>query len=294
MSKRVKCRILVGVDGSAHARAALQTVIHGPWPDGARVRALAARPAGGAGHRSILLAALDRSAEDAASRARRALVQRWPDAEAIAVDKAPVRGLLDEAATFNADVIVVGWRGYGGARGLLMGSVSRGVVRGAKCAVLVTKRRPRSRIQNILIAYDGSPNAKRAVQLVARLASGRNGRVTLVQVMESTPPSSRAPAIAGIRTSIARELKRIHARRVKTADQALKRAAAVLNRNGWKTRIELRTGEPLRELTETARKTRADLVVAGARGASGVRHLLLGSVAEGILNRSAVPVLLAR
>jgi nucleotide-binding universal stress UspA family protein len=40
--------------------------------------------------------------------------------------------------------------------------------------------------------------------------------------------------------------------------------------------------------------TRAQLLVVGARGTSGVRHLLLGSVAEGALNRCPVAVLVAR
>lgn len=293
MARRPEFRILVGVDGSAHARAALQTVIQGPWPDGTRVRALAARRRFGA-HRSVLLASLDRTAEDAVGRARRTLARKWPDAESVVVDKAPARGLLDEATAFDADVIVVGWRGYGAARGLLMGSVSRGVVRGAKCAVLVTKRRPRSRIRNILLAFDGSPNARRAVHLLARLSPARKSRVTLVQVVQSIAPTSRGPAIGGIRTSIAEELKRLNARSMKTAENALKRAGQELNRNGWRTSIDLRTGEPLRELTDAVKSSRAELIVVGARGASGVRHLLIGSVAEAILNHSAVPVLLTR
>ena len=54
------------------------------------------------------------------------------------------------------------------------------------------------------------------------------------------------------------------------------------------------TGAPLRELLATVAKKRADLVVVGAKGVTGVRHLLLGSVAEGVLNRSRVPVFVAR
>jgi hypothetical protein len=45
-----------------------------------------------------------------------------------------------------------------------------------------------------------------------------------------------------------------------------------------------------RRLTERP----AFLVVVGAKGVTGVRHLLLGSVAEGALNRSPVPVFIAR
>ena len=54
------------------------------------------------------------------------------------------------------------------------------------------------------------------------------------------------------------------------------------------------TGAPLRDLLATVAMAHAHAVVVGARGVSGVRHLLLGSVAEGVLNRCPVPVLLVR
>jgi nucleotide-binding universal stress UspA family protein len=76
--------------------------------------------------------------------------------------------------------------------------------------------------------------------------------------------------------------------------RALNGVAHELTRAGWRTRTELRTGEPLRELVDVASKSRPDLLVVGARGTSGIRHLLLGSVAQGVLNLSPVPVLLAR
>jgi len=52
--------------------------------------------------------------------------------------------------------------------------------------------------------------------------------------------------------------------------------------------------EPLRDLLAAVATTRAHAVVVVARGVSGVRHLLLGSVAEGVLNRCPVPVLVVR
>jgi nucleotide-binding universal stress UspA family protein len=292
--RRVAFHILAAVDGSAQARAALVTLMEAPWPDGARVRAVVARHTRSAHQHSVLFAALDRSADDAAERARRTLADRWPDAQAIVVNKSPIEGILAEASKFHADVIVVGWRGYGAARRLLMGSVSRGVVRRAKCPVLVVRRGPAAAIRHIMIAFDGSPNARRAVSLVARLSPARGGRVTLVGVAELTVPTSRGPAVAGIRASIARELKRINTERYRTAMTGLNRAALELTRAGWRTRTELRTGEPLRQLIDCVSTSQAELLVVGARGTSGVRHLLLGSVAEGVLNRSLVPVLLAR
>jgi nucleotide-binding universal stress UspA family protein len=53
-------------------------------------------------------------------------------------------------------------------------------------------------------------------------------------------------------------------------------------------------GEPLRDLLGAVATGRAHLLVVGARGTSGVRYSLLGSVAEDALNQSPVSVLVAR
>ncbi|MQA31793.1 MAG: hypothetical protein GEU82_18485 [Luteitalea sp.] len=243
--------------------------------------------------RSILLSALDQSATEGAARAHSTLARRWPSAEAVVVDKAAVAGILHEAERFRADLVAVGWRGHGTARRLLMGGVSRGVVRGAKCSVLVVRQRPR-RVRRIVIGFDASPNAQRAVQLVAKLVAPPDGRVTLVSVAEILAPGSHGPVVGGIRSTIAREVRRINAEGARATLKALNRAAAELKRSGWRTHTQLRTGEPLRELMTVVGTADPDLLVVGARGTSGVRQLLLGSVAEGVLNRSTVPVLLAR
>ena len=286
-------RIVVATDGSSQARAAVATVLAMPWPAETRVRAVIARQLRAPYSRSILLSALDQSAEEDAARARRTLARRWPSAEAVVVESAAVEGILREAERSGADLVAVGWRGLGTARRLLMGSVSRGVVRGAKCAVLVVRRRAR-RVRRIVIGFDASPNAQRAVLLVAKLVAPPDGRVTLVSVVEVLAPRSHGPTVGGVRSTIAREVRRINAERATAAMKALKRAAAELRRSGWGTRTQLLTGEPLRELMRAVGSSDPHLLVVGARGASGVRHLLLGSVAEGALNRSRVPVLLAR
>lgn len=290
MATQREFRVLVATDGSRHARAAIATTLHFPWPARTRVRAISARRTRAEYRRSILLTALDRGAEKAAENARRTLSRRWPNVEIEMVDKTPVEGILHEAERFQADVIVVGWRGHGAIRRLLMGSVSRGVVRGAKCAVLVARRS--QRVRKIVIGFDGSPTAQRALAFLGRLVPPRDGRVTLVTGVElmTAPSQGRVPG-AG---AIAREIRRTNTIRARTATKALNRAATQLQRRGWQTRTALVRGEPLRDLLGTVAAARAQLLVVGARGTSGVRHLLLGSVAEGALNQSPVAVLLAR
>ena len=279
-------RVLVATDGSAHARAAINTVRQFPWPSNTRVRVVVARRTRAEYRRSILLAALDRGAEAAADHARRALARRWPGVEISIVDKAPEAAILAEAERFGADVIVIGWRGHGAVRRALMGSVSRAVVRGARCSVLVTRRA--LRVRRIVL---GLNMATRALALVGRLDAPSDGRVILLTALESMSVPTHVLLKAG---AVAREVKRINARRAKDAMKELKRAAAQLQRAGWRTRTMLTTGEPLNDLLATVAGTRAQLLVVGAKGASGVRQLLLGSVAEGAVNRSTVPVLIAR
>ena len=290
MAGKSALRVLVATDGSRDARAAITTTLNFPWPARTRVRVISARRTRAEYRRSLLLAALDRGAEKAAESARRTLSRRWPDVEVGIVDKSPVDGILGEAERFHADIIVVGWRGHGAVRRLLMGSVSRGVVRAAACAVLVVRRA--QRVSTIVVGVDGSASSKRALALVGRLGPPRGGRVTLVSAVEllTPPPRGRVPGAA----SIAREVRRQNAIRARTAMKSLERAGAELGRIGWHPRTRLVHGEPLRELLGAVAASRAQLLAVGARGTSGIRYLLLGSVAEGALNRSPVAVLVAR
>ncbi len=288
MAKAKEFRILVATDGSDHARAAIATAVNFPWPARSRVRAVVARKTAAEYRRSMLLAALDRAGEIAAASARRALSRRWPDVEVVVVDKTPLEGILAEAESFAADLIVLGWRGHGPVRRVLMGTVSRSVARRTSAAVLVVGRR--RRVRGIVVGLDESAGAQHALAFVGRLLPPRGGRVTLVTAITRIPVPSRgfgARAVAG-------DVRRANKMRRTAAQRALNRAAAGLKRKGWNTRTVLATGESLRELLRAVGRDRADLMVVGARASRGMQYLLLGSVAEGAVNHSPVPVVVAR
>ena len=116
--------------------------------------------------------------------------------------------------------------------------------------------------------------------------------MTLLSSVEllTAPSRGRVPGSA----SIAQEVRRQNTIRAREATKQLNRAAAGLKREGWQARTMLVHGEPLRDLLGAVTTSRAHLLVVGARGTSGIRYLLLGSVAEGALNQSPVSVLVAR
>jgi len=293
MSPTEQFRVLIATDGSTSARAAMTTAVRFPWPGGARGSAVVAKQGRPEYRRSILLTALDRTSEVTARSAVRTLRKRWPDGDARVIDASPVDAILAEARRVRADVIVVGWRGHGPVRRLLAGSVSRGVMRAAPCAVLVV-RRPLRELRHVVVGVDGSENAARAVRFLAGLEVPHGARATVFRAVDimHTPVQGLAPA--GTLATVAAEVARINEGRRAEGRKDLSQAAKRLSSAGWKVEQVITDGAPLREVLATVSNVGADLLVLGARGVAGLRHLLLGSVAEGGLNRSPVPVLVVR
>lgn len=293
MTADKECRVLVASDGSAQATAAVETVARFPWPARTRIRVVIAQPYPREVRGVLSRAVLEQRANLFTTAACGVLSRRWPQVDVTVTHASAVAGILREAKRFDADVIVLGWRGHGAVRRLLMGSVSRGVVRGATCATLVVRGRPRD-VRRIVIGVDGSPHAQRAVAMVGRLQPPRAGVVTLFTAVDQMGVPSHALIGGGVRTAVAAEVRRINAERVAQAKHALAVAAETLRYAGWRVRTVVAAGAPLRGLLEAADAANADLLVLGARGVNGVQRLLLGSVAEGALGRCRVPVVVVR
>ena len=291
LGSRKSLRVLVGADGSAQARSAIAGAIAFPWPEETQVRAVVAQQLEPV-FRPTFAAALQSSAKLIAEDAKRALSNRWPEASAVVVDESPAEGVLAESKRFRADVILMGWRGEGPARRLLMGSVSRNVVRRATCSVLVVRGKL-LRVPEIVIGFDGSAQAQRAVQLVQRfLLNG--ARITIFRAADRIGVPSQALAPARTMAMVREEVRRINAESLARARKEVDSVAASLKDIGWRVRTVVTTGAPLHDLLSTVDAVQADLLVVGARGTSGIRHLLLGSVADGALNQCPVSVLIAR
>jgi nucleotide-binding universal stress UspA family protein len=284
-------RILAATDGSSSARAALATAIAFPWPQPSSARAVVALGPTSSRMRGALRAAATRALYAQTDPARRTLARRWSHADAVALHEAPADAIFSEARRFRADVIVLGWRGHGTLRRLLAGSVSREVVARARSPVLVVRTAARA-VRRVIVGFDGSAGAFRAVRFVGKLAPPRGGRVTVVSVLEPLPlPPSARRMPAAMRATLRREAVKLNRSRARSAQRKADAAAARLKRSGWRAVSELRFGTPLDDLLQAAASHKADVLVVGARAAVGLRRALLGSVASGALNHSRVPVL---
>src|SRR3990172_6009174 len=116
MARGRQFRVLLATDGSTAAKAATSTAIGFPWPPRSDMFVVVAKQVRVESRRSILLAALDQTAEFVARSAARSLARRWPDVQVHVVDTSPVDAIIREATRIGANVIVMGWRGQGAVR----------------------------------------------------------------------------------------------------------------------------------------------------------------------------------
>lgn len=293
MPERNPFRVLVATDGSPHARAAIATALTFPWPPGATVHGVVARRTRWSrGRPQYVLDALNRHIDHVAAGARRALRRRWPDAEVAVLDTTPVQAIVGEARRLGATVIVLGWRGHGPVARLLMGSISRGVVRSAPCPVLVVRRRPN--VRTVVVGLDGSENARGAARFLHRLQPRRGTRAVLAHVVEPVAMPLLGLLPDGIRATVRQEAMQATAEHVREAERGLQAFVPSLESAGWQVRTQVLVDTPLRGLLGVVKASRADLLCLGARGVGGIKRVLLGSVAEAALTRGPSGVLIVR
>ena len=142
--------------------------------------------------------------------------------------------------------------------------------------------------QTIMVPLDGSAFAERAVEAAIALARTGNVRVHLVQAHE--PPI--VPSSPDVLVPYDAEWDAVRRREEQEYLQTV--ANRVSERAGVPVRSEVVDGPPAMSLAMYARDMEVDLIVMTTHGRSGLSRLWLGSVADGVVRRSGVPVLLIR
>jgi len=140
----------------------------------------------------------------------------------------------------------------------------------------------------IMVPLDGSTFAEHAIPAALGVAEASEAQLHLVQVHElpfvPTSPELMVPYDAG-------QDERLRARE---REYLLGIANRLADQRGLTVRTELVDGQPPVALATYAQDSGIDLVVMTTHGRSGLSRAWLGSVADGVVRRSGVPVLLLR
>ena len=141
----------------------------------------------------------------------------------------------------------------------------------------------------ILVAIDGSPQSEHALAHAIGLAKAMSATLRIVHVADM--------GWIPLATELAIRAEQAVRARQSHGEALLARAVAIASQGGVEAQSRLiPTGTPMQHaaeaLVDDGNSWPADLIVLGARGGGGVGRLFLGSVADGVARRSAIPVLL--
>jgi nucleotide-binding universal stress UspA family protein len=140
-------------------------------------------------------------------------------------------------------------------------------------------------MQTVVVGTDGSANAEAAVREAARIAKGDGATLHLVTAYPDIPTYGET-----ISSSAKRD--RIDLREV--AEGVLARAAEQLERDGLQVMTDAREGDAADVILDVAREQDADLIVIGARGLTGLRRFLLGSVSSKLAHHAECSLMIVR
>ena len=155
-------------------------------------------------------------------------------------------------------------------------------------------------VKKLVVGLDGSPLAEAALPYAEVFARANQAAVVLVRVarvgeMPEEPPEepvpSAAPATRTRPADISRE-STVEQREVYEAERYLHAVAERLRSEGLVTETVVAVGEPAIVLVEEAQTRQAEVLILSTHGRSGFGRWIYGSVADQVMRRSSVPVLL--
>jgi nucleotide-binding universal stress UspA family protein len=200
--------------------------------------------------------------------------------------------IIKLAREINTDLIALSTRGHSGLKHLLLGSTAERVVRSAPCPVLVVRKRkkkpkaPRESfaIRTILVPTDFSQCSLAGTEYAAFLA--RNFKATL-RLFHAMYPYTNYVFVdrAGVRMSGLAEAME------ETARQEMDALKQMVFLRDLPVQTEIHPGFAVEEICAAASDPKVDLVVTSTHGRTGLKHALIGSVAEHVVRYANRPVL---
>jgi nucleotide-binding universal stress UspA family protein len=178
-------------------------------------------------------------------------------------------GILEEAEAVQPDLIIMGRHGLTGLSRLLLGSVTARVIGHSAVNVLVVPKEAALGFKRILVASDGSPYSdkafKEALSITQRMGSHLIGLAAAATDVE-----------------------------LKTATEVARRLQDEANQRGVALETAVPQGQPFEAIVRVARAKKANLIILGSHGRTGLKKLLLGSTVERVIGQAPCAVLVVK
>jgi nucleotide-binding universal stress UspA family protein len=189
--------------------------------------------------------------------------------------------IADLADAENSDVIVMGRRGLRPVERMLVGRVTARVIGHSRKDVLVVPADATIGWKTIVLATDGSKYSAAAAERAIAFAKSYGGALKVLSVVD-VPSEFYAEAPEAVENMV---------RAAKEQTEEVKRRA---NAAGVPAETRVAEAEAYRAIIDLARESKADMIVIGSHGRTGIRRLLMGSVTEAVIGHSVCPVLVVK
>ncbi len=212
-------------------------------------------------------------------------------------DGPPSAEIVKVIESEDVDVVVTGSRGLSDVKRFLLGSVSERMLTDAPCSVLIARdrrRTPRRTGMHVLLATDGSEDARAAAGFLKQVRPRAGSVLTVVHVVDKGHGHvvSRVSAPSRRQTMIlAQDLLRLRQER---GAKLLAETGHEFRRLGWRVRESLLVGHPADQILSACTRVRPDLLVVGSRGLTGLSRFFLGSVSHKVARNAPASILVVR
>jgi nucleotide-binding universal stress UspA family protein len=284
-------KVLFATDGSEEAQAASALLELMPFPPGSEFQVLTVT-AGAEWTLPEWFVAGEHNwgksvAENAAQRLAREGVRTTPHTRSGSTSYE----IIQAAEELDVDLIALGSKGLTGMAGFFLGSVARNVAKHARRSVLVA-RHPRHDLQHVLLAVDESEHAAAAARFTAGMPLPEGSEVEVVSVLR--PIQQYAMVAPEFMVQYDEAMRAAREQEREELGKHVQQIAERLTAHHKRAEPVVLEGDPADQILRRAGETEADLLIAGARGVSLIEGLLVGSVADRLLNEAKCSVLLVR
>jgi len=196
----------------------------------------------------------------------------------------PAQVILETAQSALPDVILIGARGLGKMKELLLGSVSHRTVLHAPCSTVIFKD-PLASLRKILLPVEGEEDAHVAFKFLAEKPFRESVEIQLMLVWPQ--PQTPWPITLG-------QSKLIEEHAITHAQEQLDSLTVKLGTMGYPATSYVGLGDPSYAILEQQRANKADMIMMGSHGRHGISRFLLGSVSHSVLHQADCPVFIIR
>ncbi|NOX18414.1 MAG: universal stress protein [Chlorobi bacterium] len=140
-------------------------------------------------------------------------------------------------------------------------------------------------MKNILSAIDFSPITAKVLEYTKKIAAAGNGKIRLLHVAE--PPPEFLGEEFG--PPVERDLR---AEKMKKHHKKLDEIAETLTGEGFDVKPIIVQGSTVETILEQAKKSESDIIILGSHGKGPFAKMVMGSVTEGVIHKSRIPVLI--